>query len=131
MWVTGNWRNINGKYNEQSPGMYPQRIWVVCYAAGATMSDGSCDKLRFSFTRRVLYLSLILASCHQKGSIDQAQSLTQFSFLLLLHNCKSQPIVSWKCEKQQNLGWLSATGLLAKPLTDKTETKKNVMNYRG
>ena len=63
----------NGKYNEQSPGMYPQKIWVVSYAAaGATMSDGSCDKLRFSFTRRVLYLTN--TSYNQKGnSIDQAQ----------------------------------------------------------
>ena len=76
------------------------------------------------FLHETCVVSLTNTSYHQKGSIDQAQSLTQFSFLLLFHNCKSQPIVSWKCDKQQNLGWLSATGLLAKPLTDKAETKK-------
>ena len=48
------------------------------------------------FLHETCVVSLTNTSYHQKGnSIDQAQSLvTQISFLLLFHNCKSQPIVS-------------------------------------
>ena len=86
MWVTGNWRDTNGKYNEQSPGMYPQRIWVVCYDERWVLWQTSI------FRHETCVVSLTNTSYHQKGnSIDQAQSLTQISFLLLFHNCESQP----------------------------------------